>query len=72
MYKRSHPTPASRVPVQVMPREILTAHELLSEVERGLPRLAYLPALIVWGDRGQAFKEPQRLWWERTFPTTRR
>ena len=68
MYKAPHPTPASRVPVHVMPREILAAHELLSEVEQGLPRLTHLPALIVWGDRDQAFKEPQRLRWERTFP----
>src|SRR5918994_945693 len=38
MYKRPHPTPASRVPVHVMPREILAAHQLLSEVEQGLAR----------------------------------
>jgi haloalkane dehalogenase len=68
MYKRPHPTPESRIPVHVMPREILAAHELLSEVEQGLPRVAHLPALIVWGDRDQGFKEPQRLRWERTFP----
>jgi len=68
MYKAPHPTAESRVPVHVMPREILAAHELLSEVEQGLPRVAGLPALIVWGDRDQAFREPQRLRWERTFP----
>ena len=51
-----------------MPREILAAHELLTEVEQGLPRVAHLLALIVWGDRDQAFKEPQRLRWERMFP----
>jgi haloalkane dehalogenase len=68
MYKRPHPTPASRIPVHVMPREILAAHELLLEVEQGLPRVAHLPALIVWGDRDQAFKEPQRRRWESTFP----
>jgi pimeloyl-ACP methyl ester carboxylesterase len=67
-YHRPHPTPQSRIPVHVMPREILAAHELLTEVEQGLPRLARLPALIVWGDRNQAFKEPQRLRWEGTFP----
>jgi len=68
MYKRPHPTPQSRVPVHVMPREILAAHELLTEVEQGLPRVARLPALIVWGDRDQAFKEAQRRRWEGTFP----
>jgi haloalkane dehalogenase len=68
MYRRPHPTARSRVPVHVLPREILAADELLSEVEQGLPRLAHLPALIVWGDRDRAFKEPQRRRWEQTFP----
>ena len=71
MYKRPHPTPESRVPVHVMPREILAAHELLSEVEQGLPSIAQLPALIVWGDRDPAFKERQRLRWESTFSNHR-
>jgi haloalkane dehalogenase len=35
------------------------------------PRLAHLPVLIVWGDCDQAFKEPQRRRWERTFPNHR-
>lgn len=39
------------VPVHVMPREILEARELLSEVEAGLPKLVDYPVLIVWGDR---------------------
>ena len=71
MYRRPHPTPRSRIPVHVLPREILAAHELLSEVEQGLPRLAHLPTLIVWGDRDQAFKEPQRRRWEQIFPNHR-
>jgi haloalkane dehalogenase len=71
MYKRPHPTPASREPVHVMPREILTAHELLADVESGFPRVADKPALIVWGDKDQAFKEPQRQRWESTFPQHR-
>ena len=68
MYQHPHPTPRSRIPVHVLPREILAAQQLLSEVEQGLPRLADLPALIVWGDRDQAFKQPQRRRWEQTFP----
>jgi haloalkane dehalogenase len=71
MYQGPHPTPESRIPVHVMPREILAAYTLLSEVEQGLPRLASLPALIVWGDRDPAFRESQRLRWERTFPNHR-
>ncbi len=68
MYRRPHPTARSRIPVHVLPREILAAHRLLSEVEQGLPRLAHLPVLIVWGDRDRAFKEPQRRRWEHSFP----
>ena len=71
MYERPHPTPESRVPVHVMPREFLAAHALLAEVERGLPRVAHLPALIVWGDRDPAFREPQRRRWEGAFPNHR-
>jgi haloalkane dehalogenase len=71
MYRRPHPTPESRVPVHVMPREILAARDLLTEVEDGLGQVADKPALIVWGDKDQAFREPQRLRWERTFPNHR-
>jgi haloalkane dehalogenase len=71
MYKRPHPTPASRVPVQVMPREILAAHELLAEVEQAPGRVADKPALIVWGDKDPGFKEGHRRRWERTFPNHR-
>jgi haloalkane dehalogenase len=71
MYQRPHPTPESRVPVHVMPREILAARDLLSEVQDGLGQVADKPALIVWGDKDQAFRRPQRLRWERTFPNHR-
>lgn len=68
MYQQPHPTPASREPVHVMPREILAAHDLLTDVERGLERVADKPALIVWGDKDLAFKAAHRSRWERTFP----
>lgn len=71
MYKQPHPTPAAREPVHVMPREILTAHELLAEVEQGLTGVAGKPALIVWGDKDPAFKATHRSRWERTFPNHR-
>ncbi len=71
MYKKPHPTPASREPVHVMPREILKAHELLADIEQGLPGVADKPALIVWADKDPAFKTPQRSRWERTFPNHR-
>jgi haloalkane dehalogenase len=67
MYKAPHPNPASREPVHVMPREILTAHDLLADVEHGLDRVADKPALIVWGDKDPAFKATHRSRWEQTF-----
>ncbi|MGH3735942.1 MAG: alpha/beta fold hydrolase [Micromonosporaceae bacterium] len=68
MYRRPHPTPASRRPVHVMPRELLAADELLREVAQGLERLADKPALIVWGAQDPAMRAPLRRRWERTFP----
>lgn len=73
MYTCPHPTAESRLPVHVMPREILTAGDLLAEVKQGLDRLADRPMLIVWGDRDPAFRRAQRHRWEAAFPrhTTR-
>jgi len=58
----------SRAPVHIFPREILASRPFLAEVERGLPALADRPALIVWGDKDVAFREPEMHHWERVFP----
>ncbi len=71
MYRRPHPTTRSRVPVHMMSREILAAHDLLADVERGLSRLSVKPALIVWGDRDPAFRLAQLRRWEEIFPNHR-
>ncbi len=73
MYKAPHPTPESRLPLHVLPREILGASDFLAEVERGLTSLRDKPALLVWADKDQAFKERHRQRWEQAFPnhTTR-
>jgi haloalkane dehalogenase len=61
----------SRRPVHVFPREILASRPFLAQVERGLPALADRPALIVWGDRDVAFREPAMRRWEELFPNHR-
>jgi haloalkane dehalogenase len=71
MYKHPHPTAASREPLHVMPREILAAHDLLTDTEQGLDQVADKPALIVWGDKDPAFKAAHRTRWEHTFPNHR-
>ena len=70
-YRGPFPTPASRRPVHVFPREILAGRPFLAEVERGLPALRDRPALIVWPTNDVAFREPERRRWEQTFPNHR-
>jgi haloalkane dehalogenase len=67
-YRGPFPTPASRVPVAVFPREILGSRPFLAEVEAGLERLRDRPALIVWPTGDPAFREPERRRWEQLFP----
>ena len=66
-YRGPFPTPASRVPVAVLPREILAATPFLAEVELRLQRFAGHPALLVWPDKDPAFRDGERLRWEALF-----
>ena len=70
-YRGPFPTPASRRPTAVFPREILAARPFLAEVAGGLARLGDRPALIVWPTRDPAFREPERRRWEQLFPDHR-
>ena len=67
-YRGPFPTPETRHPVHVLPREILRSRPLLAEIERGLPSLADRPALIVWPTKDVAFREPELRRWEELFP----
>jgi haloalkane dehalogenase len=70
-YRGPFPTPESRTPVHVFPREILKSRPFLAEVERGLPALRDRPALIVWPTKDVAFREPELRRWEQVFPNHR-
>jgi haloalkane dehalogenase len=70
-YRGPFPTPESRRPVHVFPRQILAGRPFLAEVERGLRALRDRPALIVWPTRDVAFRERERRRWEATFPDHR-
>jgi len=67
-YRGPFPTPESRRPIHVFPREILASRPLLAEIERNLPALRDRRALIVWPTRDVAFREPERRRWEEIFP----
>ena len=65
MYRGPFPTPESREPVAVFPKQIIAATEWLEQVEsRIVPR----PALIVWPTDDVAFREGERRRWESTLP----
>jgi haloalkane dehalogenase len=70
-YRGPFPTPGSRVPIAVFPREILASRPFLAAVERALPTVAGRPALIVWPTADVAFRARERRRWERTFPDHR-
>ena len=70
-YRGPFPTPGSRVPTAVLPREILASRPFLAEVEHGLARLRDRPALIVWPANDPAFRDRERRRWEETFPDHR-
>ena len=66
-YRGPFPRPLARAD-HVFPREILRSRPLLADVERGLPRSAERPALLVWPTNDVAFREPERKRWEQVFP----
>jgi len=70
-YRAPFPTPESRRPVAVFPREILHSVDFLAEVERGLPALRDRRALLVWPTKDVAFRERERRRWESLFPDHR-
>ena len=67
-YRAPFPTPASRRPTSVLPRQITHAAAWLAGVERGLGGLANHPVLLLWGDRDIAFRATERERFESHFP----
>jgi haloalkane dehalogenase len=66
-YRGPFPTPESRVPTWVFPREILRSRPFLGEVEQGLAAVTDRPALIVWPTKDVAFRDAERKRWEELF-----
>ncbi len=70
-YRGPFPTPESRRPVHVFPREILRSRPLLAQIQQGLSKLSDRSALLVWPTKDIAFREPERKRWEQVFPNHR-
>lgn len=62
---------ASRKPTHIFPAQLTKAASFLSEIEEGLPDIAHIPALILWGDRDFAFKDHERQRFKAAFPNHR-
>jgi haloalkane dehalogenase len=60
--------PARREAAVIAPRQLIKATAYLRQVESGLPALASIPALIVWGTADFAFRDRERERFERAFP----
>ncbi|MGF1473267.1 MAG: alpha/beta fold hydrolase [Rubrobacteraceae bacterium] len=68
MYTAPFPTPESRYPVAILPKEILGSSRFLRGLESNIPVLSELPVLIVWPTKDLAFQQRHRERWQRTFP----
>jgi haloalkane dehalogenase len=67
-YRGPFPTPESRRPMQVFPREILGSRTFLADIAARLPQLRDRPALLCWPTKDFAFRDPERKRWEGLFP----
>jgi len=67
-YRRALGTVERRQASAVLPGRVLASRDFFAEVEAGLPDIAQLPTLIVWGDADIAFRPQERERLEATFP----
>jgi haloalkane dehalogenase len=56
MFASPYPTPQSRIPLWVSPRELKTGRPFLEHVASLVPSLAELPALILWAGKDMAVR----------------
>lgn len=70
-YQKALDSPARREAAAVFPREITASRAFLADVEAGLPAIAALPTLIIWGDGDFAFGDRELRQWEQTLTNHR-
>jgi haloalkane dehalogenase len=64
-----NPLPAGRrAPTWILPKQIIASREFLAALEARLPALSALPALILWGDKDDAFQAPELARWQQLLP----
>ncbi|MBX7193143.1 MAG: alpha/beta fold hydrolase [Sandaracinaceae bacterium] len=70
-YRLPLATPERREASRVFPWAIVGSTPFLRETEAGLARLVDKPVLLCWGTKDIAFREKERLRFEKTFPRAR-
>ncbi len=71
-YRGPFPTPQSRRPTYVFPREILVSRPFLAEIARRLPTVTDRPALLTWPTADVAFRDASASAGSTSSPTTER
>lgn len=66
-YRKALATPERREATAILPRRITASRRFLADLEAGLPSLASVPTLIVWGDADLAFGSKELRRWEEIF-----
>jgi haloalkane dehalogenase len=66
-YRKALPA-GHREPTWILPKQIIASSEFLAALEARLPELSTLRALIVWGDKDDAFQEPELVRWQEILP----
>jgi len=67
-YQAPFQTPGSPAPMRTLVAALRTAAPFLQTVENGLPPLAHLPVLLLWGAKDPAFGMKERRRFETAFP----
>jgi haloalkane dehalogenase len=66
-YRKALPA-GRRDPTWIFPKQIIESHQFLANLELRLPALSGLPALILWGDKDDAFQAPELARWQEILP----
>jgi haloalkane dehalogenase len=57
-----------RTPTWILPKQIIASQAFLTDLEARLSALSGLPALLLWGDKDDAFQTPELERWQELLP----
>lgn len=69
-YRRALPA-GHRQPTWILPKEIIASRDFLAALESQLTSLSTLSALILWGDKDDAFQAPELSRWQQILPNAK-